>query len=298
MKTFIIRTCIWTALLFLPIICAFHILGVTPCVSNNPSVNHKLYVSSLKEETHFNVIAVGSSITLNNLYSPVIVSEVDNSFYNFACSGLNISIIRSLSEFYLEKYNYSTLIIASQIEDFNLEQLFTFPTKFELEMMYDRHYYLLSLGSPFKSLSNKSQVETDSTKMSYQRYDEWGGAYLHINQSNAQKERWNFAYTPCERHHAYQHLEELCTLLKSKQKHLIFAISPYKPGFVTEKTKNDYINHLQTCSNILQKFGYELYDFSQDPHFNDSHFADAIHLNKEGAKLFTSLLAEKVQSNQ
>ena len=56
----------------------------------------------------------------------------------------------------------------------------------------------------------------------------------------------------------------------------------------------DYQKHINRCRYILNKYEYQLYDFSQDPHFDESHFADVIHLNEQGAILFTQLLCEQL----
>lgn len=295
MKAFIIKAIVWIVILITPISICFYIYGITPYISNNQSINHKLYVSSQCIKGPLQVTAIGSSITLNNLYSPTIVSELGSSFYNFGCSGLNISSIQFMTEFYLKKYKYKTLIIVSQIEDFNPDQPFTFPTEWEFNMMYEKHYSLLSFFSPFKSFTPFTSINTDSSDLACQKYDAWGEARLHINKKNVQKERWDAIYKEHDKESSYQSLEKICQLSKDNNISLIFTISPYKKGFVTKgEAAADYQKHINRCRYILNKYEYQLYDFSQDPHFDESHFADVIHLNEQGAILFTQLLCEQL----
>lgn len=294
MKTFLIKVIVWITILVIPIFICFHICGISPYISNNQSINHKLYVSS-HIKAPLQVVAIGSSITLNNLYSPTIVAELDSSFYNFGCSGLNFSSIQFMTEFYLKKYKYKTLVIVSQIEDFKPDQPFTFPTEWEFNMMYEQHYSLLSLFSPFKSLTPFASINADPTDLACQKYDAWGEACLHINKKNAKKERWNAIYKEHDKESSYNSLEKICQLSRNNNISLIFAISPYKKGFVIKgKAATDYLKHINRCRSILNSYKYQLYDFSQDPHFNESHFADVIHLNEQGAILFTKLLCEQL----
>lgn len=295
MKTFIIKVIIWSILLITPILICFYIYGISPNISNNQSINHKLYISSQVVKSPLQVVAIGSSITLNNLYAPTIVTELDSSFYNFACSGLNISSVQFMAEFYMKRYNYKTLIIASQIEDFNPEQAFTFPTEREFNMMYNQHYYLLSLFSPFKSLMPFTSINTDSTNLACQKYDAWGGVHLYIDKTNVEKGRWDATYKIHNKENSYQSLERICQLSQKNNISLIFAIPPYKKGFITEdEAIVDYQKHIDRCRYILNSYKYQLYDFSEDSHFDESHFADIIHLNEKGAILFTKLLCDQL----
>ena len=84
------------------------------------------------------------------------------------------------------------------------------------------------------------------------------------------------------------------TLERCREKGVALTIF-VSPSYIIKGTQ--YIGAVDKLSEIANKYGYELKDYSSDPHFmsDKTLFKDASHLNDNGARLYTETIISELK---
>jgi hypothetical protein len=296
------------ALFFLSASCFFY-FGNTlndippPHISNNYSFNEKMeFLRKAKKKA--DIIAIGSSVSLNNLYSQTIINEFHStSFLNTAAWGIsmknNFYLIKVLNEI----YKPSTVIIASSIKDFsaieqkvNYDRLSSFLYTNGISVIgyhlknFSFRYYLTNYGYAKK-------VRTNSTDYEYLGFDKYGTVNYDSTGFNINTIRWNTDYLTTEiETSSYAYLDSLSQFCKSHQIKMLFFQSPYRVGLYStfDSTKiNTLKKHITRVETILKK-NNQIFVNATEITWEDNLFIDGAHFNKYGAKCFTEYCFDKV----
>lgn len=154
-----------------------------PNLSNSYSVNEKLLFIR-KNIDSAEVLAVGSSMTLNNLHSQTIADYYQTShFLNTAVWGLVISSNYEYIKILDDIYHPKDIIIYLNLSDFverdhnlRMEQWKAYLTKKGSGLQY----HLTTFNFPYYIKNSKyaKHVRTDKNSYEYLGYDQFGGANI------------------------------------------------------------------------------------------------------------------------
>lgn len=295
----------------IPILLLFQLLaylGYAPLFTNSISFDAKINYIQKRKVGQINLMAIGSSITLNNLSSKVISESLTNSYFNFSCWGLQIGDTKKLIINYLPKYKPKYILICSSTPDFttagNLESITNYiNTNDYLKERFKAYFYLKNYSSLLDIIIRKRDLKKyTATNDNYTslNFDQDGGALLNIPQKNISAERWNekSGFPTPFTVNQYNELSSLCTFLAIQKIKLIFVQSPIKKDFFNTLIFQKIVfNHFQICRKLVEEKGGIYLNLSDTKVFaDDKLFVDQFHLSSIGADLFTHIMVDKLKN--
>ncbi|MBQ0004013.1 MAG: hypothetical protein KBT21_10820 [Treponema sp.] len=308
MKKFLIRIFILIFLISSSVIILNAIKKPTVrCITNSLSLDAKLY--DIREHNFSRVknIALGSSMTLNNINAEVFVTKLQlKDFYNFSAWGLTICDVLNLFKIYNRLYSPEKLFVFSNTMDFATDG----PTIADLKLKLINAYLKPGLSLfdipvelfysyPFckDNISQYEGSKNDSKKYESLKYDFSGSVPLEVYGDNKREARVNrhiSQYVPTE--FQYQKLDELCKFCKENKIQLYFIQTPFSSKYLTdEKGGGDlYIVHTNRCESICNKNNATYVNINDFLDLNDEDFADSSHLNVKNSKIFTDALIQSL----
>jgi len=253
------------------------------------------------ERTNEDILIFGSSKAYHHYIPSIIEGKMNMSCYNTGSPG----------QFIL--YNYATLraVLKRYTPKIIILDLMTAELKVD-QASYDRLSFLLPYYKKHEEIHSivelKSMFEKYKLISSIYPYNSsllmiLGGNSNYFKKRNIDikgykplKETWNhpIAYGISYNYEldttkigCYENFINDC---ENKGVELIVIISP---TFIKEN-HNDYSNSI--ARDIAKKHNIKFYDFTNDSLFtsNISYFADAGHLNGEGAKVYTNIVVNKI----
>jgi len=287
----------------IPVLLVFEIFlraGFTPLLTNSISFDAKIQYLQKRNISETKVMAIGSSITLNNLSSKVINDSLKTSFFNFSCWGLQINDTKQLITNYLPKYKPRYIIICSSTPDFttdgNTESITNYLTANSyLKEHFKEYFYIRNYNSLLDIVTRKKEIakHSSSTKDDYAslNFDEFGSVLLNISQKNILPERWNEqgGFPTMHTNKQYTELAALSKFLKQKNIKLIFIQSPIKKAYVGSLRSQQIVSsHFKRCKAIVESNGGIYLNLHDTNVFADDRlFVDQFHLSEQGATIFT-----------
>ena len=275
-----------------------------PRVTSNAVLNMKL--SHLRHRGHapVHLLALGSSMAMNNLSSAEVVAHFgDTSFVNMGSWGMDIVQTEGLADVLVPLLKPGTVLLVSNLNDL-VNDGKRFPV--DTARMVD---YLRSWGTTESYLRNLKpayylrEMERNRIRMldrgnyEFMGVDAHGGAPLMIGKEHIDKGRWE-RKPPRSKWLAeeqYEALGRLGNYLAQRGIRLIFLQSPYRAGVRNPEVDRTVETHLARVSNILAPYGHILIT-STDRTWPDGLFVDYSHMNAEGAKLFTRHVMSKLDA--
>ena len=275
-----------------------------PRITPNAVLNMKL--SHLRHRgTHTaHVLAVGSSMTMNNLGSAAVVDHFqDTSFVNMGAWGMDMEQCTGLAEVLVPYLRPTTVLVVS-----NLNDLVNDGKHYRIDTSRVANYLMhwSSTASYMRSLKPAyylREMERNRIRMldrgnyEFMGVDAHGGAPLMIGKEHIDKGRWE-RKPPRSKWLAeeqYEALGRLGNYLAQRGIRLIFLQSPYRAGVRNPEVDRTVETHLARVSNILAPYGHILIT-STDRTWPDGLFVDYSHMNAEGAKLFTRHVMSKLDA--
>ena len=267
-----------------------------PMITDSYSLNEKLY--RLPYGT-IDIIAIGSSITLNNLYSKSIINKfTSSSYYNFSSWGLRIKDVNKLMRIYVEMYHPKRVIIVSSEVDFTQGG-----TKLDLSLIkryliskHRKNYILTNFNLNYlinRSLDNRYNL-THSDIYSSLKYDEYGGVVFQENDFKIKRYRWERKPDFTKIHEFnYVALSKLCSFLKEKKIKLIFVQSPLRDELVDGKYIDVLQDHISKVKKIVLKSGHVYVDTTVY-NWPSKYFVDNIHLNNIGSRRLANIILNEI----
>lgn len=307
MKKFILKT-IFSVLVPLILILFFWILKYgfpLPNFSNNISFNamiHNIRHNHINDS--IDVLAVGSSMTLNNVDSNTIVKYLGKNYLNASAWGNNIEEDFNLLTTFLPFYDIKYLIISSYYGDFHGGDVDLLS-----EQRFKKIRFFLKTGiSPLEDFLNikyilqKTREYNNFKKNIYDytslNYDPYGGVLLPKQNFKISQNRWNGEdiVNTSIKLRQYDFLYEISKLCAKKEIILIFVNNPIRKGFY-ETRDNIELNILQVHSEKVFKILNEdkhIFIDTQNILWDDDLFVDYAHLNNEGAKKYTEYFISRL----
>lgn len=284
-------------------------MGYYPLISTSISYDAKIFDIKQKHLVQLDIIALGSSITMNNLNSAVIKDSLNYSYYNFGAWGLQIGELNHLIGSYTEIYKPKYILLPSSFPDFVLDDNNTIPTDFSPGINWTPIYYITNYANYRDLISRKNTINYYSStpdSYTYLGYDKYGGTSLNLTNSTRRKlipdrlKGINYLINNFPDKNtaiAYRSLDSLALFLQLHKIKLIFIQSPYEDHCLKTTQKEMAVAlHFKTCKSIVEKRGGIYLNFEQPNDYPDSLFADPLHLNLQGATIFTKKVAGKLKT--
>lgn len=265
----------------------------SPELTNSYSFNSKLHFLKNKKSKN---IAIGSSMTLNNLASEVLINKIrTNDFLNYSSWGLSIVDMFKILKISNKIHKVKRLFMASNLVDFIEDPKIFDAIEIEnyLKNDFDVFYYLKHLNFKyyFTNWKYTKYVRSGSNFQESLVYDKYGGVLLSENKFIYSKERWNspFIY-PMKSELNYQYLDSIAHFCKSYGIDLMVVQSPTRKSLLTNMTEVKILrNHISKMENILVKQNHYFIDGNRLA-LPDDCYVDGTHLNSKGAIIFTNFI--------
>lgn len=274
-----------------------------PPVTGSLSFDEKLFfISEARKVGDIDVLAVGSSMTVNNLSSQPIADRVSKKFINFSSWGLTIEQTAYFVEFLVPLYKPKMVIIISSPMDFydsnrssalfDKNEVKRYLLNNETFQPYSKHFDPIYL---FESSRNiKLQRSTNNIYESLM-FDSYGGVLLDMNQSDINKQRWETRIDPSRLDpKAYAALERLALFLKQNKVTFVMAQPPIRHAAV-DGILPLLNQHWQKIQEISSNSPFYFINMHDQLNLSDDYFVDYAHLNYKGADIFTRRFLDHVE---
>ena len=267
-------------------------------ITNSISLDARLYEMKNMDAEHFDVVALGSSMTLYQLDGETFVQHLNegDGFYNFSAWGLQISDSRKLLEYLVEAYTPHSVVIFGNIADFDeaAESI--------IDMKAVRNYLDDNAWNDIRNTLDFGYPNNRETKKMYMdrryaptelnedlRYDKWGGVLLNVYGEDILKARYDAYYTGEPRQLQYDELAYIAKYLADRGIKLYYVQTPCREHYLSERQGgyDIFVQHCDTCRDIIESNGGYYQSFFDYNEYTDVYFADCIHLNKDGALKLT-----------
>lgn len=266
-----------------------------PNLTNSYSLNDKLNFARGKKA---DVLAIGSSMTLNNLDSKIVTRELNTTSYlNLSSWGMSVSDIYQCLMAYSEFHVPQTLIISSTIGDFTVvnkdlkvERIASFLKSSDLT--YPLFYFPnFNLKYYFTNYSYQKKIKNDSSSYEYLKYDPFGAVLYNPSTLKKSEARWNAPIGQNPEEIQYQYLSKIAKWCNENKVRLLFFQSPVREGMFSDKTnpvsREKIEKHMKRVGEILSGNQHQWVDAGTKT-WSDSLFADNLHFYDFGAQSYTS----------
>jgi hypothetical protein len=277
-----------------------------PNLSDSYSYNEKMQFLHARK-INAGILAVGSSMTLNNLNSEIITQQLNSTSYlNMGSFGMSLKDDFLLLQILLKSDTCNTLIITSNIIDFQLKDkridyriLNDYlssnkanPGNIILETFNLRYYIDNSI------VAKKTRSHSHNNEYDNLAFDTYGAVNFDGYKFMISPKRWDMDFLG-EKCNAYQYdyLDSISNYCKSNNIQLLFFQSPLRQGLYSKlnaEKNNNLHTHIGKIETILKKDNHVFIN-SNNAVWNDSLFVDGIHLNSNGARLFTAYCFNEIR---
>jgi hypothetical protein len=254
------------------------------------------------ERTTAPFLILGDSRAAHSYVPQTLGSALGLGAYNAGCDGAGMEYHEAVLSVALKRYTPRKIILDLSPTEFDSDQLFKaqiapllpyFERHPEIKPILGRHgiiqkIRLLSQVYPFNS--NFLSIIMGNLALNKKRREDFDG-YVPL-EGSWNEPRGRVSQPPEKKLSAYS-LESFRNILREAKGRGVSLIVIVAPVFQEwqERPKS-----IAAALKICREFDVPLWDYSQDPRFVDSGrlFYDEKHLNEEGAKLFSDLLAARL----
>jgi hypothetical protein len=249
------------------------------------------------------ILAIGSSMTVNNLDSSVFV---DHSFINASSWGMKIQQTDFFLETLLGYLSPKTVIVITAAIDFErdyrgreifdqkkLTRFFDDGNLFRTHLQYISAMYLLeSIGSVTRDrVGRQTYYSLD--------FDAGGSVPIDLDSEDFERltDRWE---KPVAQEEAideanYIGLATMAKRCRERGIQFIFVQPPIREDILTEKDREFLTKrHWPRLSQICQDADASFHNFHGTLHLKEADFADSTHLNRQGAQKLSQEILKRV----
>ncbi len=275
-------------------------------ITGSVSYDEKLQLLRDRHGQSIDVLAVGSSMTLNNLKSDVVLQHLPPgvSFFNAASYGQKISQSRKLIEFLQPRFKAKAVIMICGPMDFDLNSSYHIAfDPADAGRFIGGECYPWSLARHFDALYYAREARTIATQRrsrsdySHLHFDTGGGSPLEISYPNIDQARWNQKPDRQRDPNEYLELQKLAQFLESNHIPFFLAQPPLRQSCLTPDILPKLELHWQNINQALSSTGSKLINLQYDLPLPDSAYADYSHLNEQGAAIFTEKLMRQTATD-
>jgi len=284
-------------LLFVIVIAAFFeilfLCGCYPVVTNSTFFDQKMFSVQKQHIKHVELMAIGSSVALYELNSPIMVHNFNIPYYNFASWNLQITDTRVLLTDFVKRYHPRYVILCSSINDFISPANSTYLNYVNAPDFIKYHlpeaFYLKNYTSAYQVVRRK----LNSYPLAV---DQWGGAFLTAKQINKAKWDEHNIFPTRYTGENYEALDSLGSFLKAQNIKLIFIQVPLKKSYAGTPQSSAVLSaHFARCKSIVEQQGGIYLNYHNTNVFTDSLFTDQYHLQLNGAVMLTNQIVKDLK---
>jgi hypothetical protein len=304
MRKFIRKTILLTiSIIITPLIVVIYYGFPPPKLSKSISFNAKiLNLKEMQLDADIDVLAVGSSMSLNNIHTETVKKYFGKRYFNLSSWGQNIAENYYLIKIFTKQHKPKTIIISSSYMDFN-------DTSKSISYHLLDDYLLGNILPIFKYFSLR-YLYADSRDYSYMKnetknynslmYDDCGGVNFEKKNFNITPKRWNgnnikeYVVDSLQ----YNYLDSISLYCNSINVKLVFIQSPLRKGYYSQldkQTLNILHTHENKINQILTRRNQILIK-TENELWGDDLFLDYTHFDKEGAKKYTQYFIDEYKS--
>jgi hypothetical protein len=272
-----------------------------PKFTSSFSFNDKLEFSRNKK---VEILSIGSSMSLNNLSSKIVVDRFNSmSYLNLSSWGIKLKTDFDLLKIQTKIQKIKSLILVSNIIDFtvigkdelNENELNVNDIENYLKSYDDLKYHLeyFNLRYYFKESLLKKGYKIGRNFSMTLNYDEFGGALVEPEKFQYNKERWNSSFIKKIDLKYYTYLDSISNYCKVNNIQFFFFQSPTREKVLNQNSKRILQKHCEKVEKIILKSD-GCFVNSNESKWNDSLFIDGIHLNKNGADQFSNYCFNRI----
>lgn len=272
-----------------------------PKLSHNVSLNEQLKRIVHLENPEVTVLAMGSSMTLNNLASgPVVKHFGTRSYLNSGAWGMGVKETLSIAPALLDRLKPTHVIMVTNLMDFMPGSVIK-PSEAKAVRRYLKEgggawNYIRYWDAPFflRQMDLNRIRFTDVGNYEFLGFDEYGAATLEVPMERMLPTRYNAPPPRREdlEESFYEAFATFSAMLRARDMELLVIQSPFRQGLMTEEVKDVNALHATKLRNILQPNGHRLVNGNVMV-WPDSLFNDASHLNHVGAYALTQWALER-----
>ena len=251
------------------------------------------------DKTGEDILIFGSSRASHHYIPQVFTQVFKRSCFNAGADGQSILFQLALLRAVEKRYDPKVIILDIKFSDFDTSS--DNYDRLSILLPYYRSHpeirEIINLRSPIEKFKNISGIYPfNSTVLSIltgilkQVEPEDRNGYLPLYESFKLKlKKENMSHKSLDPNALFA-LESFAREIRKEKTFAVFVISPY---FITLYNTQE---KLRVIKRVAYQNGIPLFDYSQDPYFlkNPNLFADEHHLNHEGAKVFSQIIAERV----
>ncbi|MCD4828884.1 MAG: hypothetical protein K8R90_05585 [Candidatus Cloacimonetes bacterium] len=269
-----------------------------PPITNSPMLNEKVELLRANGLSGYQIIAVGSSMTANNLDSAVIREAfTDGRYINMAAGNLKMQEVRELCLCLAETVSPDYFIVNSNLMDFYKEKasIGIADYKVYLESKWPNTFYMKYWNPKYFWRFYTQYAPLRETRKDYGSlaFDENGGAPLEIYGADINRARYNHLPEYDLLYDSqYKHLELLAAELAEAGITLIFVQSSYRSGVVGHIETEQLHRHIDRVQSIVQT-PHIFIDTTVET-WDDSLFCDYSHFNARGAEQYTRYIVNSL----
>jgi hypothetical protein len=268
-------------------------------LSGSVSFDEKMEWLFRRGERRWDVLAIGSSMTLNNLDCAALAERLPRGigFANAASWSLKMGDTRALLEYVERVREPRAVVIITGPMDFYRGQSKVFVKPAELDFYRSTGSYPLLVARYFDPWwyygrsENIAEQRASRAWYSSLDYDSWGGVPLEVHWPTVEADRWNERPRPALiDQRQYREFERLVAACAAHHQRLVCAQPPIRDDAFGECDQAALRAHWARLSAILAAHGYRFYNLHGELPLGRECFADYSHLNAEGAHRFTEAL--------
>ena len=275
-----------------------------PHATNNLALNEKAAAFSAHAHARMELLAFGSSMSLNNLSSDVVTRHFGTTaWFNLGAWGLDMSQTCALAQRFATEHQPRTVVITGNLMDFaaggdrsslELDAVVALANEGASIPAYVRHpamaYYLRQAESNRIRYNDRANYEC-------LMMDAHGGVALDVPRGRIIAERWTRPVPGAGAldDRQYDALHALSAVLARAGTQLIYIGAPYRAGVVHDAERRTIAAHDARVRAIIEGQGHRYVD-AGDRDWPDELYCDSSHLNGDGARLFTGHVLAKLPS--
>lgn len=272
-----------------------------PRLTNNIAVNEQVDRLARVHTDSARVLAIGSSMTLNNLSSAEAVAHFGPSFQNAGAWGIGAAELPLYTAPLLAHFRPAEVVVVTNLMDLVQGSAFGAADAAHVAQhlsdgpglgAYLRHwnapYYLGQMRT------NKIRFN-DPGNYEHLGYDAHGGSTLEVPAERIDRSRYDTPPTRWDdvdrsRVAAFAHFADQ---LHANGVRLTVLISPYRPGLRTTAVDVDAHRYVAWLRGVLRHPGQRLVN-GYEARWADSLYCDASHFDHAGARAFTQWCTERL----
>jgi len=302
MKKFLTYNLIFFGVIFIPIsiaVAVFHKYIPGPKITTSYSYNEKMKFIVNSDIKQAEVLAVGSSVTFNNLNSEIVKNSFQTeSYLNLSSWGLRMNDSYLMIKQMVPYYNPKTIIMVSSPVDFygstivyNSRELQQFVSDRNLlkyhYKFFDSKYFIKRL------ITNKMFYDINDQYKSL-NHDKYGAVMLDGENIVINQNRWNHQtgfhnLWPAQ----YLYLDSIAAFLSAQSINLILIQNPVRKDIFNDYYAENFNKHKKKVDEVLLRNNQIKSINCTDTIWNDNFFVDNEHLNETGAMEITSYWINK-----